>query len=552
MWHDPDDRLQKAVDRFEGGDVEAARAMLRGLERQGVVSPKIDLYLGHCHLDDDRPHAALRRYRRVVDQRPDESGAWVGIALCHGRLGQVDRALDALQRAVALDPEREDVHCHLVHCYALLGRLPEAESHARRARQLDPSCPHVHRHLALAYLLADRPAAALACWDRVLARDPEHAEAPLGRARCLAALERRVEARALFVKALSGPYVADAHHGLGELALAEERHEAAVRHFRNAAAADPEHVEARLGCVRALSELGRFDDAWQALLPALDAHEDDPDVVATAARLLALRRQRRAALARLKDLVRRCPASSGAWRRLGEHLLAAGRVRAALPALRRSLRREATDADAEPGGAARALARALARRGRPREAVRTLARAAYACPGSVETQLDLAAAQIARGRPESAEAGLLHALVRVPGEAALWAAAAELAFEGGRLELARERLRWALRCNPRSGHALALLVRWLLARGEHVRAVNAARAALRVVSAGHPVGRDLGRALLHVGRAEEALLPLRRYVLASPSDPDGYRLLAHALDARGDARGAEVQRRLLRAVSSVT
>ena len=51
MWHDSEDRLGKAVERFEEGAVEAARIMLRNLERRGVLSPRIDLYLGHCHLD---------------------------------------------------------------------------------------------------------------------------------------------------------------------------------------------------------------------------------------------------------------------------------------------------------------------------------------------------------------------------------------------------------------------------------------------------------------------------------------------------------------------
>jgi hypothetical protein len=61
MWYDPEDGLAKAIAHFDAGEVDRAQAMLRDLDRQGVVSPRLDLYLGHCHLEGDRPEAALRR-----------------------------------------------------------------------------------------------------------------------------------------------------------------------------------------------------------------------------------------------------------------------------------------------------------------------------------------------------------------------------------------------------------------------------------------------------------------------------------------------------------
>jgi len=109
---------------------------------------------------------------------------------------------------------------------------------------------------------------------------------------------------------------------------------------------------------------------------------------------------------------------------------------------------------------------------------------------------------------------------------------------------ARRRLRVALRNDPRHGHALALLVRWLLASREPRRAVNAARAAMRVLPRDHPVVKEYGRSLFLAGRPDEAALPLRRYVLAVPSDPEGYRLLGQSLEAGGDVTGARLQRRI--------
>ena len=61
--------------------------------------------------------------------------------------------------------------------------------------------------------------------------------------------------------------------------------------------------------------------------------------------------------------------------------------------------------------------------------------------------------------------------------------------------------------------------------------------------------REHGRALLGLSRVDEALIPLRRYVLAAPGDPEGYGLLAEAYDRLGDAAGAGAQRRIARAVA---
>ena len=56
--------------------------------------------------------------------------------------------------------------------------------------------------------------------------------------------------------------------------------------------------------------------------------------------------------------------------------------------------------------------------------------------------------------------------------------------------------------------------------------------------------RERAVSLLRLGRPLEALLPLRRYVLAAPGDPEGYRLLGLALEAHGDTDAAGSQRRL--------
>jgi tetratricopeptide (TPR) repeat protein len=540
MWHDADDRLSKAVERFEEGAVEAARLMLRNLDRRGVVSPRIDLYLGHCHLEAESFRAAIRRYRRCISLSPDSPAPWIGLGLCYGRLGLLERAVEAFEEALRRGPGIEEIHCNLTHCHALAGDLRRAEEHAREAVALDPRCPHVHRHLALAYLLAGQPERSLAAWRRVRALMPEHPELPVGVGRAYARLGRRDEARRQYVEALEGPFAADARFGLGDLARDVEELREAAGHYARALEADPSFGEARQRQAECLAELGRYDEAWKILAPLLAGGEPaGAEVVAAAATILHGCGQRRRALRLLRDLVRDDPQAAGRWRALGRHLLDTGRPRAAVAVLRRAGRADPADVDAP-----RLLARALGRSGQARRAVALLARAAHRCPGEEDLHVDVAAALVARGREAAAERALLRGLSWNPESATLWAAVAELALDGGRLPLARARLRSALRRDRRHPHALALLVRWLRAAGRPAKAARAGRAALRVVPAGDPVVREHASALLESGRPEEALLHLRRYVLAAPGDPRGYAALADALDLLGDEPGARTQRAL--------
>ena len=132
MWHDPDDRIRKAMERFEEDDVEAARRMLRALEKQGVESPRIDLYLGHCHLEEGNADAALMRYRRAALRAPRRAEPWIGLGLAYGQAGRLRRARSAFRRATRLAPDLEEAHCQLVHCHVLLGEMAQALTVARK------------------------------------------------------------------------------------------------------------------------------------------------------------------------------------------------------------------------------------------------------------------------------------------------------------------------------------------------------------------------------------------------------------------------------------
>ena len=520
--------------------------MLRGLDRRGVVSPRIDLYLGHCHLEQDEVRAAIRRYRRCVALMPagspQRAAPWIGLGLCYGRLGDIERATRAFRRAERLDPKDEEAQTHLIHCYALLGKVRRAEKHAEKAVALDPSSPHIFRHLAVAYLLDGAYHKALSAWGQVALRASDHPELDLGRARCWTGLGRMRKSRKLYLRATSGPYAAEAWQGLGDLEWRAGRLPDAKQQYRRALDLDEDLADARRRLAECHLLLGEPTEVEGLLEPLLSSDEDLAETCGLGAQARIAVGDRRGALRHLRRLRERAGTHGATWRVIGDRLLELGRLRFANRAYRRAIRL------GDEGQAIHRLARGLARSGARKKSVSLLARASHARPDVTELHLDLAAAQMARGRLLAAERGLLRGLAHQPDSADLWAAAAEMALDQGRRRLARARLRSALRRNRRHPPAVALLLRWLIAEGEWARAAHAGRVAMRLMPETDTSWRDAGLALVRGGAFGEALAPLRQYVLANPSDPAGFELLGEAMGGLGNLEGAASQHRIAQTV----
>jgi predicted Zn-dependent protease len=109
-------------------------------------------------------------------------------------------------------------------------------------------------------------------------------------------------------------------------------------------------------------------------------------------------------------------------------------------------------------------------------------------------------------------------------------------------DLAAEQAGEILNVHP--GHPTARLI-----LGAAHRRAGRLQAALEVLEAltaefphSAPAHLELGVACFEYGRSAEAEAALRRAVQLNPASPDGWRLLADCLDARGDAAGADAAR----------
>lgn len=258
-WND----FEKALARVAAHDPGSVE-MLKRLADDHPAAIVFRSTYARALADAGRPLAALTVYREAVRRWPAEA------TLLH------DLAVAAREAAGGETAN---------HGESLRQEAVRAE---QAAIALDPKYAAAANGAGLLAIDADRPADAVALFERATTLDPTNASywVNLGNAR--RALGDRSRAEAAYRRALAvDPDAADAANGLGVLLVDARRPAQAAPWFERAIAAAPDLVEAQLNLAIALQQSGRIDEAAAAYrrvlaAPARFARERD-----AAAKLLA-------------------------------------------------------------------------------------------------------------------------------------------------------------------------------------------------------------------------------------------------------------------------
>ena len=98
-FRDPEDKLQRAMSRFERGKLEDARGELKALLEIGYRSVEVYLYLGHCDLEAGDLGRALSWYRQAGQCNPGHPDVYLGRGVVAARSLRFGRATRLFRRA---------------------------------------------------------------------------------------------------------------------------------------------------------------------------------------------------------------------------------------------------------------------------------------------------------------------------------------------------------------------------------------------------------------------------------------------------------------------
>jgi serine/threonine protein kinase/Flp pilus assembly protein TadD len=203
-----DGRSELAAIHVATGRMNQAAAIFDGLLAEYPHDPAILANVAGVRVNMGEVEGALSAARRAVELVPGEYRARVNLAKAHLAAGDTESARAELEEAARLAPEAPAVLSMMADRAMMEGRVAEAIAHLRRVAELEPNevnlsrlghtlvqarqfkegielleraaeggRPDIVYHLGMAYSDMRNARKAIATYERLVALDPDHAEA---------------------------------------------------------------------------------------------------------------------------------------------------------------------------------------------------------------------------------------------------------------------------------------------------------------------------------------------------------------------------------------
>ncbi len=435
-----------------------------------------------------------------------------------------------------------------------LGQAPNSPAPA----SVSPAVADLFR-AGIAHHQAGRLAEAEGCYRRVLAAQPNHADAlsmlgalahQVGRADMAIVLIRQAidhdghnpayfsnlgcalqdqgkadEAVAAFRQAIRlNPNLAQAHCNLGNLLRSQGKLEDAVAACREAIRLNPDLAEAHCNLGTALQDLKKLDEAIAAYRQALKIKPDYAEAHGNLGAVLSIQGRLEESVGACRQAIRIKPDFAAAHCALGDTLSAQRKPDEAIAAYRQAIRVRPEFFEAHFN-----LGAALRTAGKLDEAVAASRQAIRIRPNSAKAQSDLAAALCDQGKFDEAIAACRAAIRIAPGLAEAYSTLGASLRGSGELDEAVAACRQAIGINPDEARARCNLGNALREQNKLDDAVAAFHDAIRIKPDLAMAHGNLANVLSEQRRFSEALAAYQQAIRIDPGFAEAHFNLGNAL-----------------------
>lgn len=249
------DAMRSGLELLRAGRFERSAQRFTALLERGIDSAEIRLHLGQALLGADRVVEAAEELATAAALDPQQTGAWLGLADAHSRLGEQQEALAALRAGQKAQPGEAVFWREEARLLRILGRSSKARQAIAVAIELQPTDAFLRAGMSELLWEERRPEEALDELRRAIELDGENPRYWNALGQRLGELGRFSEAEPAFRRAAS--LIPDNPSYAFNLALAvarQERYAEARPLFERALGLDPEAADTR-AWLRRLSAL---------------------------------------------------------------------------------------------------------------------------------------------------------------------------------------------------------------------------------------------------------------------------------------------------------
>ncbi len=301
--------LRQALAAAERGQLSLAEQLYRTARSLAPANPEIAIDLGHVLRHMRRPAEAKAQFAAAVQLNPFLAAARYGLALACQDLMNIGAAEEAFRSALNCDSGFSPARLGLANLCNSTNRADDAIGILGDTTATDAGVGAAIEHaLGTARLMKEEAKSALAHFERALALNPRHGEAPHARAVALQMLGREEEALAVLRQIVKdNPANLMAHHSLNQLLYRRKRDDEFLRSYDEAAAILPGMPHFALAKAALLVRVERSAEALELYEHALKLAPGEPVVLQgrAAAQLKLL--QVDAAIASYEAALKRAP-----------------------------------------------------------------------------------------------------------------------------------------------------------------------------------------------------------------------------------------------------
>jgi tetratricopeptide (TPR) repeat protein len=264
------DQRQAAFSLEQQGRIAEAEDAWSTLSKAQPSNPEPYAHLGLLEARQEHYAEAIAFYRKAMALNPAMPRLRFNLGLAYFKAADYKNALEQLRPLLKTQPPTSDEAQRLTILIGMshygLGEFAAADPYLKRAADIDAQNLPLLLTLAHSCLFSKQYPCVLDAFHRIIAQNPESAEAHMLAGEALDEMQEPVDAvRELRAAVLANPKEPNVHFGLGYLLWTQGKTEEAAQEFQAELTNDPEHLQATLYLADSYIQMNRLEDALPLL-----------------------------------------------------------------------------------------------------------------------------------------------------------------------------------------------------------------------------------------------------------------------------------------------